>query len=354
MKKLYVTILILCSCLMFAGCATTNHGTQIQGEAFNVLPIYCYGDECFDIQRKTAILLFNNNIPDGQYKTVVKTTMIDNGEEFERSTQTKTINVKDDIDTVEIDNIIYQYNRKKQKVINMIDKSGVLNTAGIVGIVGPEAPIVMKTGSATIVAAHAMIGQKINAINTLETWGWSREAATKAVEANYINKGITEQDFNDLYTDDPEVLKAAVQKIFSALPAEKQKKYIKGVVSIIVLNCPLEEFFNQALGFPTHASSGDIISSTAQMKIGEFYIKINLNVFVHGITTYEGNEYILLETKGTGIIRINGWCKAPITYGGYLLHDGFMNREVRSVIDSTVKLNGEYSRLKRIVTEKEI
>jgi hypothetical protein len=347
---------------MFAGCVTTNNGTQIQGEAFNVLPTYCYGDECFDIQRKTAILLFNNIIPDGQYKTVVKTTMIDNGEEFERSTQTKTINVKGDIDTVEIDNIIFQYNRKKQKVINMIDKSGVLNTVGIVGIVGPEAPIVMKTDSATTVAALAMIGQRANLEENLTEWGisyeteggMSPEEVKSSVNDYYSGLGITKQDFNDLQSGDPEVMKAAVQKMFSALSAEKQKEYIKGVVSIIVLNCPLEKLFNQALGFPTHASSGDIISSTAQMKTGEFYIKTNLNIFVHGITTYEGNEYILLEIKGTGIIRINGWCKAPITYGGYLLHDGFMNREVRSVIDSTIKLNGEYSRLKRIVTEKEI
>ena len=352
MKKLYVTILILCSCLMFAGCATTNHGTQIQGEAFNVLPTYCYGDECFNIQRKTAIPLFNNIIPDGQYKTMVETTMIGNGEEeVEKSTQTKTINVNGDIVTVEIDDIIFQYNQKKQKVINMIDKSGVLNTAGIVG---PGVPIFMKLGSATAAAGLAMIGRRENTIDTLVLWGRSREKAEQMVADSYASKGITEQDFNDLYTDDPEVLKAAVQKMVSSLPAEEQKEFIKEIVSIIVLNFPIEKFFNQLLGFPAHASSGDIISSISHTNTAEFYIETKLNVFVHGITTYEGNEYILLETRGAGKILINGWCKVPVTFGGYLLHDGFMNREVRSVVDCTVKLNGEYLRLKRIVTEKEI
>lgn len=230
---------------MVAGCA---YGTRIQREAFNISPVYCHEDECFYIQRKTAILLFNI-IPDGQYKYMVEETTIEDGnEEFEKHIQ--TINVNGNIVTAEIDDLIFQYSQKKRKLINIIDKSGTLN--------------------------------------------------------------------------------------------KKEMEKIKNIT-------------NQTSGFflPTYASSGDIISFTMPMKFGKFSIKMNWDYFVHGITTYEGNEYALLEIRGKGTLRINR-NKVSVTCRGYALRNSSMIDAARSVMDITLKHNKECFSLKTIMTQKEI
>lgn len=338
---------------MFAGCVTTNHGTQIQGEAFNVLPTYCYGDECFDIQRKTAILLFNNNIPDGEYKIIVEMTTL--------------------IHDTQIG--------EKETAISLAAK-----------------------------------GKKANTEKNLAAWtDWTPEQIDQRLNDYYASKGITEEDWNDLDSSDPTTRQAAEQKFYNILPPEQQEEMaelqkeinteqkfygilpeaqqVKKCIQTKTINVNgdivtveiadfvsqynqkkqkvtnmidksgtlnkkhikmLENIFNQGLEcLPTHASSGDIINFTTPVKFGELSIKMNIDILVHGITTYEGNEYVLLETRGTGKTRISGR-KVPVTYGGYTLRDGFMNRDVRSVMDMTIKEKEGYLSLKIIVTEKEI
>ena len=231
---------------------TIDVDTQIQGEAFNVLPTYCYEDDCFNIQKKAAIRLFNNNIPNGQYKTAIKTTTIENGqEEFEKFI--KEITVSGDTVTIDSgDDIVLQYNQKKQIITKIIDKTGTLS--------------------------------------------------------------------------------------------EKHIKMIRNK-------------FKKSLGlfFSAYASSGDIISHTMQINFGEFDLKMDFDIFVHGITAFEGNKYAVLEVRGSGNTQISER-EATVACEGYMIRDGSINSMPKSVMNLTVKTKrgNEFLSLKIISTEKEI
>ena len=116
MKK-YMIIIIS---LFLFGCVSSQ-----QPKKFNVKPTFCYDGECFSIEQKNNLLLFNTSMPEGEYKIEQVITNISSDKE-EAENNIISMRVQDDIVTFEIKNLLVKYNQKNQKIIHIVDKSGVL------------------------------------------------------------------------------------------------------------------------------------------------------------------------------------------------------------------------------------
>jgi len=123
MRKSFFLSTILFLSLVINGCSTF----KIQNDAFNVLSTYCYGDECFEIQKVNSLKYYNSNIPDGTYK--IEKEVISNENNGKETVEKKiiTVTVNGEIVTTEYDTFLAQHNQKDHRIINFIDKSGTLS-----------------------------------------------------------------------------------------------------------------------------------------------------------------------------------------------------------------------------------
>lgn len=112
------------------GCVSSQNS-----KIFNVMPTFCYDGECFSIEKNNNILLFNTNMPEEEYKIEQVITSISSGKE-ETEKNIITMKVQNDIVTFEIKNLLVQYNQKNQKIIHIVDKSGVLTPSQLNSLKG--------------------------------------------------------------------------------------------------------------------------------------------------------------------------------------------------------------------------
>ena len=135
MKK-YIIFIIL---LLLSGCVSLQ-----QSKTFNVMPTFCHDGECFSIEKRSNLLVFNANLPEGEHKIETVITCIFSGnDETEKDINTQLENnkyeyrrVHNDIVTWEINDLLVQYNQKTQKIIHFVDKAGTLTPAQINSLKG--------------------------------------------------------------------------------------------------------------------------------------------------------------------------------------------------------------------------
>ena len=238
MRKIIFIFAILFFCIAINGCSTF----KIQKDAFNVLPTYCYGDECFEIQKINSIKYYNSNIPDGRYKIEKEVIFVDWNEKESIEKKIFTVTVNGEIVTTEYDTFLAQHNQKTHRVINFIDKSGTLSKKQI---------------------------------------------------------SIAKNEFKGA------LLESSIQEV----------------------------------------SSGDTIKYNSVM--AGFFLKNTM--YVHGLTTYQNQKYLLLESQGTGK---KSFTDMVVTYSGYVLLDNIYNFARVSIKDFSGKDNNGSRTFKIILKQK--
>lgn len=238
-----IKLIILIISIFISGCSSSQNP-----KIFNVLPNFCYDGECYIIDMQSNMLLFNTNMPEGDYKIQSVTKMILLGDEkIEKDVMhMKIIN---DIVNFEIEDLLVQYNQRKQKIVQIIDKSGTLTP--------------------------------------------------------------------------------------------KQTSFLKKM---------FEKSFN--LYLPPYASSGDTSKIKFDFNLGAAKIKINADIYIHGKTYYNKKKLPLVEIKGHGVMKNNGF-STPAVYSGYFIKDTELNINAKSVMDLTLK-NEDVSQTIRIITKDKV
>ncbi len=119
MKRLTILVVVL----FVASCSTNKMAIEVQKSGFSVTPIYCYGSDCFSVTRATRIQLWNDSLPNGDYYSKLKMTLIGDGK---REVKTEFVNkhVEGDIVTIDTEDYFEKFNQKTRKTLEYIDKTG--------------------------------------------------------------------------------------------------------------------------------------------------------------------------------------------------------------------------------------
>jgi hypothetical protein len=122
----YISILSLLLFTVLASCSTNRAAVDAQKSDFSVTPKYCYINECFTVIRATRIQLHNHALPNGNYKSETKSTIISGGKSSVQTEYIRT-HVKDDIVTIDTKDFVGMYNQKTREIIEIAAKTGEIS-----------------------------------------------------------------------------------------------------------------------------------------------------------------------------------------------------------------------------------
>ena len=118
----YISIVLLLLLTVLTGCSANRTLVDIQEGDFSVTSNYCYINECFTVIRATRFQLNNYSLPNGNYESETKATIISGGKSSVQTEYIRT-HVKDDIVTIDTKGFVGMYNQKTREIIEIAAKT---------------------------------------------------------------------------------------------------------------------------------------------------------------------------------------------------------------------------------------